>query len=126
MDTPQQNIIRRVIGRNLRTMRNLRQLPQKTVGAFLGVTFQQLQKYEKGTNSIAAEKLLLLSVVLQCPVQDLFKDALEVTGGIVPNSDAYKVEQLIADFTRISSHEMRDQVCNMVKTVASLAAVGEK
>lgn len=59
-----QDIIRTVVGKNLRTLRQLRNLPQKAVGAFIGVTFQQMQKYEKGINSISAEKLLLLSVAL--------------------------------------------------------------
>lgn len=123
-----QDIIRTVVGKNLRTLRQLRNLPQKAVGAFIGVTFQQMQKYEKGINSISAEKLLLLSVALQYPVQDMFKGALkelEEPGHTQSAINSTKVGQLIADFSRIRSPEMRDQITSLVKQVANLDNQGK-
>lgn len=49
-----------IIGRNLRFLRLVRGITQQDLAAFLNVTFQQIQKYEKGTNRLPAEKLYRL------------------------------------------------------------------
>lgn len=54
------------VGRQLRVKRTLQGLTQEVVGKSLGITFQQLQKYEKGTNRISASKLYELSRILSC------------------------------------------------------------
>ncbi len=123
-----QDIIRTVIGRNLLALRKLRHMPQKAAGAFVGVTFQQMQKYEKGINSISAEKLLLLSVALQCPIQDMFKGALkdlEESGRTPSTINTTKIDQLTAAFIRIRSPEMRDQIVSLVESMATLANKGK-
>jgi transcriptional regulator with XRE-family HTH domain len=52
-----------------------RELSQSAMGRFIGVTFQQLQKYEVGTNRISASKLHDIARVLDIEVRDLFADA---------------------------------------------------
>lgn len=123
-----QDIIRTVVGKNLRIRRKLHHLPQKSAGAFINVTFQQMQKYEKGINSISAEKLLLLSAAFQCPIQDFFMgalEALEETNNSPPTMNTTKLDQLIMAFIRIRSPEMRDQIVSLAESVATLTNEGK-
>lgn len=57
------------VGRQLRTRRAIVGLSQSQLGDQLGVTFQQVQKYERGQNRIAASMLFRAARVLQCPVE---------------------------------------------------------
>ena len=50
-------------------------LNQSDLGRALGVTFQQVQKYEKGTNRVSASKLSMAAATLRCAVGDFFPDA---------------------------------------------------
>jgi transcriptional regulator with XRE-family HTH domain len=62
-------------------------MTQEQLGAKLGLTFQQVQKYEKGTNRIAASRLDHISKILKVPVSAFFGDASDsgVDIGIVTN-----------------------------------------
>jgi len=55
-------------------------MSQEKLGESLGITFQQIQKYEKGTNRIGASRLQQISSVLGVPVSYLFEDAPTGTG----------------------------------------------
>ncbi len=61
-----------VIGANLRRIRTMAGLSQERLGELLGVTFQQVQKYEKGSNRISAPVLVELSAILSVDIQDFF------------------------------------------------------
>jgi transcriptional regulator with XRE-family HTH domain len=61
-----------IIGGNLRRQRLLKGLSQEKLGDACNITFQQIQKYEKGTNGIRGSRLVQLAAVLQCPITDLF------------------------------------------------------
>lgn len=61
------------IGEKLKYMRELRGLSQKTLGEKLGVTFQQIQKYEKGTNRISASRLFHASCSLRTSYDTFIK-----------------------------------------------------
>lgn len=64
----------RIIGRNLRTYRHARQLTQMQLSTALSISYQQIQKYEKGRNRISAATLLELSQILEVPLIDFYKD----------------------------------------------------
>lgn len=72
----------RTVGANLRRLRDARGLPQEKLAAAIGVTFQQIQKYEKGTNRMTAGRILQASRFLKCDIMDFFKgvDLTEATG----------------------------------------------
>ena len=57
-----------LIGRRLRAARQLKKLSQDQLGALVGVTFQQIQKYERGANRIASSRLWQLSRALDLPI----------------------------------------------------------
>jgi transcriptional regulator with XRE-family HTH domain len=61
--------------KRVRMLRLMLGLPQTNLGDALGVTFQQVQKYEKGTNRISASSLQRISEILQVPVTFFFEGA---------------------------------------------------
>lgn len=60
------------IGQQLRRIRLLHGLSQVCVAEEAGISFQQLQKYEHGTNRVSASMLLVLATILRCTVAELF------------------------------------------------------
>lgn len=60
------------VGGKVRTRRKMLGISQTKLGQEIGVTFQQLQKYEKGQNRIGSSRLFQLSVILDVPVQWFF------------------------------------------------------
>ncbi|MEM6649921.1 MAG: helix-turn-helix transcriptional regulator [Pseudomonadota bacterium] len=69
--TPPKEVDARV-GQNLRNARNLRGLTQKQLGETVGLTLQQIQKYENGSNRITVSRLYQFSEVLNVPVAQFF------------------------------------------------------
>jgi transcriptional regulator with XRE-family HTH domain len=68
------------VGKQLRAARMITGVSQDELGGALGITFQQVQKYEKGDNRISPSKLWEASLFLQVPITFFF-DGLEVTRG---------------------------------------------
>jgi transcriptional regulator with XRE-family HTH domain len=64
------------IGRLVRLRRNILGMSQEKLAESLGVTFQQVQKYERGTNRIAASRLFGIAKALQVPVSFFFESIL--------------------------------------------------
>jgi len=62
------------IGENLRLIRQIHNLTQTQLGEMLNVTFQQVQKYERGSNNIKASHLKVLNHRLGVPYADFFED----------------------------------------------------
>lgn len=60
--------------------RQIVSMSQEKLGELLGITFQQVQKYEKGTNRISASRLYCAAKVLGVPVQAFFEDLPNVDG----------------------------------------------
>lgn len=69
--------IDRLVGQRIRWRRRELKLTQEKLGELLELTFQQVQKYEKGTNRISAGRLFELSSVLQVPVTYFYEGADE-------------------------------------------------
>jgi transcriptional regulator with XRE-family HTH domain len=63
------------VGGRLRMRRLMLDMSQSDIASALGVTFQQVQKYEKGTNRISASRLQHISQILQVPVPFFFEGA---------------------------------------------------
>ena len=75
MPTPLNIELNRVIGANLKRLRTARGLSQARLAARLGVTFQQLQKYENGRDRISAVSLAVLAAALECRFEEFFQAA---------------------------------------------------
>src|SRR6516164_6330509 len=75
------NPVDRYVGGRVRMRRMMLAMSQEKLGESLGLTFQQVQKYEKGTNRIGASRLQQISQILQVPVSFFFEDAPNVKPG---------------------------------------------
>jgi len=118
------------VGSRVRMRRMMLNMSQEKLGDALGLTFQQVQKYEKGTNRIGASRLQQISNILQVPVSFFFEGAPHsgVKGegtGDAP-SPAYVSDflatsdglALVKAFTRIKNSKLRRSVVNLVEQVA--------
>lgn len=76
------------VGNRLRIRRTLLGLSQEKVGEAMGLTFQQVQKYERGANRIGASRLWDMSRVLDCPVSYFFEEMDANTAGASPRNQA--------------------------------------
>jgi transcriptional regulator with XRE-family HTH domain len=85
-----------VIGKNIQTYRLARRMSQSGLGEAIGVTFQQVQKYEKGKNRVGSGRLVLVAQALQVPVMALFKGV----PGVGEKADA-EIPGLLADRQRL-------------------------
>jgi transcriptional regulator with XRE-family HTH domain len=124
------NPIDKHVGGRVRMRRMLLAMSQEKLGAALGVTFQQVQKYERGTNRIGASRLQLLAKVLDVPVEFFFDGAPQVDGGsegFAEHPDnAYVVDflsttegvQLMRSFVRIADPKVRRRFLALVESVA--------
>ncbi len=92
------------VGARLRQRRTLLGMSQTTLGDALGVSFQQVQKYERGTNRMGSSRLFDLSRVLDVPVEHFFEDmAPEVAASsrfLLPCSRPYLSRRPIGRATR--------------------------
>lgn len=68
-----------IIANNIKARRISAGFSQEAVGKKLGITFQQIQKYEKGTNRVSADKLPLLAALYGCSVMDFYQGVTGVS-----------------------------------------------
>lgn len=119
------------VGSRVRLRRTMIGLSQEKLGEALGITFQQVQKYEKGTNRIGASRLQEISKVLETPVSFFFEDApgqdSAAAKGFEENSASNFVIdflstseglQLNRSFIRIEDALVRRKVVDLVKALA--------
>ena len=124
------NIIDVHVGARVRLARIETNVTQMELAAALGVTFQQVQKYEKGTNRVSASVLFKIACTLEKPIDYFYEDApLPVekkslaklkSGGHQFRPDfATSAEgvRLIKAFTRISSKPLRSRVIALAKSI---------
>jgi transcriptional regulator with XRE-family HTH domain len=80
MVTKSPNPVDRHVGSRVRMRRMLVGMSQEKLGDALGITFQQIQKYEKGTNRIGASRLHQIARVLSVPVEFFYEGAPQIGG----------------------------------------------
>src|SRR5262249_11981804 len=97
------NLTDQHVGSRVRMRRLMLAMSQEKLGDALGLTFQQVQKYEKGTNRIGASRLEQISHILQVPVAFFFEGAADVLAPQGSGSALSMAE--IDDFISISDSE---------------------
>ena len=122
------------VGSRVRLRRMLLSMSQEKLGEQMGLTFQQIQKYEKGTNRIGASRLYHISQILDVPVQFFFDDAPLSAGqeeGISglgePKMENFLYEfistrdglELIRAFVSITDPKVRKRVVDLVRTLSN-------
>jgi transcriptional regulator with XRE-family HTH domain len=116
------------VGTRVRLRRMLMGMSQEKLGEMLGLTFQQVQKYEKGVNRIGAGRLYELGQVLTVPVQFFYEDAPGGRGGgFSENSPESYVPDFLSSkegielnkaFQRITDAKVRRSVVDLVRSIA--------
>lgn len=117
------NAVDRKVGQRVRSRRLEIGMSQERLAELLGVTFQQVQKYEKGVNRIAVSRLWDISVALELPVNRFFESV--ATRGVAENRQEYVDDalatpegaQLMALFASIKSPKVRRKVLELVRTL---------
>ena len=122
------------VGARVRMRRTLLGMSQTTLGEAIGLTFQQVQKYEKGTNRISASRLFELSRLFDVPVEFFFE---EMPVEVAANSPAEKRRkakeppsyerdplakretlELVRAYYKISNAQVRKRLYEMTKALA--------
>jgi transcriptional regulator with XRE-family HTH domain len=127
------NPIDKHVGSRVRMRRMMLSMSQEKLGDALGLTFQQVQKYEKGTNRIGASRLQQISHILQVPVAFFFEGAPNLPGQATDGlreapSPAYVSDFLATSeglaltkaFMRIKEPKLRRRVVELVKEIAGV------
>jgi transcriptional regulator with XRE-family HTH domain len=129
------------VGSRIRLRRTLLGMSQERLGESLGLTFQQVQKYERGVNRVGASRLFDLSRVLDVPISFFFDDmpdSLAANFGGVPSRRAGGVEQqdpfgddtlsrretleLVRAYYRITDPSIRKRVFDLIKSMGPAEA----
>jgi transcriptional regulator with XRE-family HTH domain len=110
-----------VLGERIRKLRRDRGLSQTALAEQLGITFQQVQKYENGTNRISAMALVKLSAALGLSPSVLLSDLGEDPGAADPAAMGTRLERLVAAFSRIESSELQDAIVSIAESLARSA-----
>jgi transcriptional regulator with XRE-family HTH domain len=109
------------VGQRVRTFRLERGLSQEKLGDALGLTFQQVQKYEKGTNRIAAGRLQHIAEILGVSVTDFFTSQKRPGSG---SSEIFKLVdtaaslRLLRAYSRIRDPRVQQAVAQLVERIA--------
>jgi transcriptional regulator with XRE-family HTH domain len=117
------------VGSRVRMRRMMLSMSQEKLGDALGLTFQQVQKYEKGTNRIGASRLQQISNILQVPVSFFFEGApnAEHSGRGDAPSPAFVSDFLATSdglaltkaFMQIKNPKLRRRIVDLVEQIAS-------
>jgi transcriptional regulator with XRE-family HTH domain len=118
------------VGARVRQRRVMLGLSQEAVSQAIGLTFQQLQKYERGTNRISASRLYQLARVLDVPVQYFFETVallpeqatrLGVAASRTESGDLFRDRrtiELARAYHQIADSRQKDAALNLVKSLA--------
>jgi transcriptional regulator with XRE-family HTH domain len=118
------------VGARLRMRRMMVAMSQEKLGAALGITFQQIQKYEKGANRIGASRLQQIANILQVPPAFFFEEAPAARGPSAgfaePAPAAYSPDvpataeglQLNRAFAQIRDPKVRRRILDLVVSLA--------
>jgi len=132
------------VGGRVRLRRTMLGMSQEKLGEAIGLTFQQVQKYERGTNRIGSSRLFELSKILDVPISFFFEEMPpEVLGAARGRSPkgmaekagaAYETEtlakretlELMRNYYRIGEPTVRRRVFELVKTLGKAGAKAGK
>lgn len=119
------------VGSRVRLRRTMSGMSQEKLGEALGITFQQIQKYEKGANRIGASRLQHIASVLSTPISFFFEDApgsenVPQDGFSETSSTNYVVDflsssdglQLNRAFVKIEDPKVRRKLVELAKVLA--------
>lgn len=115
-----------LVGKRIRTQRLVRKMSQSELGKQLGITFQQIQKYESGVNRVGAGRLQTIAKIFDLPVNVFFgednatQDASDAANETVLNFlNTARAVKLVKDFSRIKDPAIQQAVVALVEKIAN-------
>jgi transcriptional regulator with XRE-family HTH domain len=116
------NPVDEAVGARIRLLRKRRKMSQAELGKALDVTFQQVQKYEKGTNRVGASRLQMVANALNVPIAELFggttatnSNTSRATKSVVFDPESLRLAEA---FVRISDKEVRTLLVEVAEAMA--------
>lgn len=121
----------RHMGKRLRELRSMKRITQTQLGEKLGVSFQQIQKYEKGNNHLNCDRLLAVAKILDVRINYFFEgyqdyeDHQGVDRRTPPNpvgildSKSVQLFQLLGDINRIEAPLVRTALLRLIKSLSA-------
>jgi len=113
----------REVGRRIKMRRRELGISQTVLGDTLNISYQQIQKYEKGTNRVGAGRLQHIASVLKVPISFFFDDLGGHDGGgseISALLDTVYALRLLKAFSKVSDHRVQRRVVELVETIAGV------
>lgn len=110
----QQNQINKQIGTQIKALRKLNKMSQTELGDEIGITYQQIQKYESGANKVSPERFYQLADVFGISVTEFFKDELET--GLNPLTLTTEEASLLNSF-RNMPEQLRKPTVKLIQQV---------
>lgn len=116
----------RLVGQRVRLLRLARGISQTALGSRIGVTFQQVQKYEKGVNRISASKIVEIAHTLGVDVSDIFEGAAEpASTSEAVERDAYVPTavdlSIIRTLSEIRDTKIKRRILDLISSLANEA-----
>lgn len=120
------------VGSRVRLRRNMLGLSQEKLGEALGITFQQVQKYERGTNRISASRLLEIARVLDVPVTFFFDKVDPVRAPVVTErmtksdsdlSQRPETVELVTAISKIPDERVRQRLIDLIRTILKSSGI---
>ncbi len=119
--TTEMQAIDRFVGKKIKWYRIQKGLSQHSLAKELGISYQQLHKYENGSNSVSASRLAEISVQLGTPVEKFFEGYSD-TGPTdeLMNEEVHRQQlQLAKYFNQITNPKQRDAIHTMIRVLAN-------
>jgi transcriptional regulator with XRE-family HTH domain len=115
-----------LVGKRIRTQRLVRKMSQSELGKQLGITFQQIQKYESGVNRVGAGRLQSIAKIFGMPVNVFFgednatQDASDATNEAMLNFlNTARAVKLVKDFARVKDPALQQAIVTLVEKIAN-------
>ena len=137
MTKKEPNPIDRHVGSRVRMRRMMISMSQEKLGERLGITFQQVQKYEKGTNRIGASRLHQIANILSVPVAFFYDDMPggEAAAGFGESGNPVYVSEFMSSpeglalakaFMKVADPKLRRRIVDLVEAMVVASATDAK
>ncbi len=121
------------VGRKLRSRRTILGMSQEEIGEAVGITFQQIQKYERGLNRIGSSRLYEFACILGVGVSYFFEDFVDSSanaGGLAEDGASFEYEKLnnkevltlVRAYYAIPDVQIRKKMLSLIKSLSSSSA----
>jgi transcriptional regulator with XRE-family HTH domain len=118
------DVVDRLVGQNIRILRQDRRISQTELGRMIDVTFQQVQKYENGTNRVGSGRLFKIASVLDVPITAFFEGARKPLNGDTRPPPAAMLSKpyvlrLLQAFCAVETLDLRRSLVELTENLAA-------